>query len=169
MQASGRIENYLAYYLGEGYLKGTLSLNSELLDINELMAALPAEETPEEAPDEPMQIPELPERIDFTFNANAGKILYENFELNNAIATITYKDQVVHFNPLTADMLAGKVDMKGKFDATDKTSAFIDMDFQITRFDIPLAYQSIGMLNRLPLWQIKPAELFQRGSNFGEG
>ena len=162
MQASGRVENYLAYYLGEGYLKGALSLNSELLDINELMAALPADEVPEES-DEPMQIPELPERIDFTFNANAGKILYENFELNNAIATITYKDQVIRFNPLTADMLAGKVNMKGKFDATDKTSAFIDMDFQITRFDIPQAYESIGMLKQVAPVANKTSGTFSTG------
>jgi vacuolar-type H+-ATPase subunit H len=162
MQASGRIENYLAYYLGEGYLMGTLSLNSELLDVNELMAALPADETPEES-DEPMQIPDLPERIDFTFKAKAGKIYYENFELNNAIATITYKDQVVHFNPLTADMLAGKVNMKGKFDATEKTSAFIDMDFQITRFDIPQAYQSIGMLSQVAPVADKTSGTFSTG------
>jgi hypothetical protein len=163
MLASGRIENYLAYYLGQGYLTGTLSLNSELLDINELIAALPAEETPEEAPGKPMQIPDLPERIDFTFNAKAGKILYENFELSNAIASITYKDQVVRFNPLTADMLAGKVDMKGKFDATDKSSALIDMDFQITRFDIPLAYQSIGMLKQVAPVADKTSGTFSTG------
>ncbi|MBE0662808.1 MAG: AsmA family protein [Bacteroidales bacterium] len=147
METSGRIVNYLSYYLGEGYLKGNINLNSETLDLNELIAAMPEEtELPADTLEAAYQIPDLPERIDFTMNARAKKIYYEAYELSNAVANITYKDQVIRFSPLVADMLAGNIEIRGVFDATDKTSGFFDMDFKITKFDIPMAYQSIGML-----------------------
>ncbi len=149
MQIAGRVENYQAYYLGQGYLKGRLNLTSEILDVNELLAALPAGEIEEDTPEEAFHLPDLPENIDFVFAARADEIYYENYELKNATASITYKDQVLRFDPLTADMLAGKVEMRGLLDASDKTAAFIDMDFRISRFDIPLAYEAIGMLQQV--------------------
>jgi hypothetical protein len=147
MKTSGRIENYLSYYLDEGYLKGNLDMNSETLDLNELIAAMPEEaEVPADTLEASFQIPDLPERIDFTINAKANNIYYDSYELSNAVVNIVYKDQVIRFSPLVADMLAGKVEIRGLFDATDKTSGFFDMDFKISNFDIPMAYQSIGML-----------------------
>ncbi len=150
MQLAGKIENYLAYYLGDGILAGNLNLNSSLIDFNELMAALPAESaTTVDTTQSGMQIPDLPERIDFAFNAKAGKILYEKYELKNAMATIYYKDKKIRFEPLRAEMLAGNIEMKGLFDAGDKTSAKIDMDFRISSFDIAQAYSGISMLQQV--------------------
>lgn len=150
MQISGRLENYLAYYLGESYLTGNLNLTSDLLDVNQMLGAMPTDTTAvADTSSLAFQMPDLPEKIDFVFNAKAGKILYDTYELNNAEASIRYKDKIIRFEPLKAEMLAGNIEMKGLFDASSKATPFIDLDFRISSFDIPQAYHNIGMLQQI--------------------
>lgn len=150
MQITGRVDNYLAYYLGEGYLTGNLNLNADILDVNQILGAMPADTTA--IPDTSsmvFQVPDLPEKIDFVLNAKAAKILYDSYDLNNAAATIRYKDKMIRFDPLKAGMLAGNIEMSGLFDARNNTAPFIDLDFRISNFDIPQAYFNIGMLQQV--------------------
>ncbi|MDZ4205433.1 MAG: AsmA-like C-terminal region-containing protein [Bacteroidales bacterium] len=150
IETSGKAENYLAFYLGDEYLKAHLILHSDLLDINELLVAM-SDKTGGKTNADTIghSLPELPERMDIDFSATAGKILFQDYALSNVKANITYKDQVINFSPLSAEMLGGKVDVKGIFDASEKNLSFIDLDFGITRFGISQAYQAIGLLQQV--------------------
>jgi hypothetical protein len=149
MQLAGRVQDYLAYFVNDGTIKGQLDYNGQLLDVNSLMAAL-KEEVDAEAPadEEPFNL-DLPERMDLVFNAKVGKILYEQYQMNNAIAKLHYKDKRITFDPLSADLMEGHMQMKGYLDAVDSENPLVDFDFKIQKFDIPIAYQQIGILQQL--------------------
>lgn len=148
VELTGRLENYLPYYLGEGILRGNLKLQSTLLDMNAMMSALPESEETPEASDSTMSVPELPERIDFAFDGNISKLLFQTYELSQVETRITYKDKKIVFDPLKAQMLGGGILMNGSFEATDTVQAGIDFDMQLTGIDIPSAYQTIGLFSK---------------------
>lgn len=143
--ADGNLENYLGYFLAEGILKGRLKLNSNLIDANELMKLFAMDESAETVEDTTAISPDLPERIDFNLVANADRMLYEKYELENVEAGIQYADKKIHFDPLKAELLGGSLAMNGTFDGVDKDAPLVNMDFSIISFDIPLAYKTIEL------------------------
>jgi uncharacterized protein involved in outer membrane biogenesis len=154
MQLSGRLENYLTYYLGKGILKGSLNMVSNYLDANALLDVFNGngQEVETEivaATDTSAQATELPERIDFTLNATIDSLHYDQYVLKNASAKIQYKNKRLVFDPLLANMMDGKMTMKGYFDGADMANPFIDIDFSIQHFDIPIAYNQIGLMQSI--------------------
>jgi hypothetical protein len=154
IQLSGRVDNYLTYYLGEGVLKGNLDMTSKFLDANVLMDNFENEEQAAETDsisgaDTKAQGIEMPGFIDFTLNARIDSLLYDQYVLRNASAKLIYKDKRLVFDPLEADMMGGKVQMQGFFDGTDKLNPFIDIQFGIQQFDIPTAYSQIGLMQSI--------------------
>ncbi|MBU1009791.1 MAG: AsmA family protein [Bacteroidetes bacterium] len=145
---TGKIENFLGYYLGSLPLVGKVQLKSNLLDVNELMASMSGE--PESAnPSDTTSAPlDLPANIDFTFNGQIEKLLYDSYELNHTKAQLIYRDKVLVFDPLVAEFIGGSVSMKGSFDGKDMQNPLIGFEFNLNDFDIPLAYKTIGMFQK---------------------
>ncbi len=146
---SGRIQDYLPYYLNDDELTGNLRLKSKLLDTNELMSVLQTEGDEEAQPDTATFELNMPERIDFRFNAEIDKLVYEQFELDNASASLHYKNKKLEFAPLSAELIGGTLNMNGSFDGADIENPMIDINFGINKFDIPLAYSQIGIMQQL--------------------
>ncbi len=147
-ELSGRLDDYLAYYLSNGTLKGRIDLKSKLLDASALLKMFDEGEETDGADTVAFSL-ELPKRIDLVVDASAQKLLYEDYELKNAVAKLHYKDQRLVFDPLSAELLGGNMQMKGFFDGADKENPHIDIDFNIKRFDIPVAYNQIGMMQQI--------------------
>lgn len=148
LQITGRLQDYLAYYLADGTLKGNLELKSQMLDANALMKVM---ESPEAVPTETDTADfklELPHRIDFRFSADLDTLLYDTFELTEVQANLHYRNQRLVFDPLTARMLDGRVSLNGYFDGADADRPHIDLRFGIESFSIPMAYQQLGILQR---------------------
>ncbi|PKP52806.1 MAG: hypothetical protein CVT92_06940 [Bacteroidetes bacterium HGW-Bacteroidetes-1] len=145
--ASGTLENYLDYFLGEGTLNGNMQMKSTLIDMNELMKIFGAEAETESIDSSAFSV-DLPERMDLFFSAKADQLIFENYDLKSVEAGIQYKDKIINFNPLSAKLLGGSMSMKGVFDATNNSTPEVAFDFNIKSFEIPLAYQSIGLFQK---------------------
>lgn len=145
---SGKIGDFLPYYLSDGVLKGKLTVNSDLIDVNELMAGMIVDTVPVAQTDTSKMALNLPERIDFSFSALAKKMVYENYVLNQVNANIAYKDQVISLNPLKADLLGGSMKMDGMIDASNQENLPFNFDFAIKDFDIFKSYQTIGLFQK---------------------
>lgn len=142
---SGNLQHYLAYATGNGTLEGKLNLSSEKMDVNELLAHFYASEESTEQADTASFTLDLPERLDLQFNAQIDQLLFEQYDLKAVRATISYADKTLRFDPLKANVFGGELQMAGLLDAVDQTSPLINLDFNISGFDIPMAYQGIGL------------------------
>ncbi|HMM12546.1 MAG TPA: AsmA-like C-terminal region-containing protein [Bacteroidales bacterium] len=143
----GQVSNYLSYLLSDGELKGSLNLNADFIDANELLKSFMSSETSAAVNDTSSFQLELPERLNLSFMANVGRLTYEQYELKDVEAGLRYVDKKLTFNPLNAKLLGGKIQMQGSFDGGNAASPFVDLDFRITDFDIPTSYQTIGLFS----------------------
>ncbi|MDY0076424.1 MAG: AsmA-like C-terminal region-containing protein [Bacteroidales bacterium] len=145
---NGRLDNYLAYYLSDGILVGQLNLKSKKLNVDELMQLMVEEDsaTAEIPADTAAVSAELPERLKLSFAANIDSVLYNPYKLANVTANVDYEQKRLNFNPLSADLLQGKMSMKGSFDAAQAEKPKVNINFVIHNFDIPEAYKTIGLL-----------------------
>ena len=85
LSAKGQLTGYLGYLLRGDKLAGRLYVRSGLLDLNEIMAALPASEEPaavEEQPAEPMQVLVVPKNLDLSLNTELQKILFNKMTVS---------------------------------------------------------------------------------------
>jgi hypothetical protein len=120
MNINGKLQNMLGYYLNDETLKGQLVINSNSMDLNEWMASMSdgatgdANETAaaQNAPaTEASSAPRIPENLDLMFNLNTGRLLYEDYDLQQATAKAEIKDGTLNVNPLAASMFGARVEI----------------------------------------------------------
>ncbi len=143
---SGILHDYLGYLLKDGTVRGDLQLSSAKIDLQEILQYVSGKPTSTSSQDTSITIlPEFPERIELNFSAEIDNLIYENYHLKDITANLHYADKVLSFAPMKADLLGGFVQLSGLFDAVAPESPLINLDFSISGFDIPLAYETIGL------------------------
>ncbi len=140
VQASGKIERYLAYALHDSLLVGSFSVSSTLMDLNEFMTDDAATSTTASAPaasDTSSMSPiELPGNIDFTLNTNFTKMIYDVNEITNVQGGITLRDKIASLNNLRMNVIDGTVTLTGKYNAQNLKAPKMDFLFDIQNLDI---------------------------------
>lgn len=141
-EVSGKLSNYIAYALDQNAkLVGSLTLNSQLLDINEMMGEESTAENP--ADTTAMELVIIPKNIDFTFDANAQTIIYDNFTLKNAQGQIRILDGILSLDPMQFDMLGGSINMAGNYDTQDEDEPKFNFTLGVSQLSIPETFKSV--------------------------
>lgn len=120
--ATGSLTNYWGYLLHDKVLSGRLDVNSQLLDLNELMAAMSedeqteqeeAEQSQEQVASEPLSVIEVPKNLDLALDCKFSKVLYDKMVIDNLAGAATVRGGVLSLDNLGMNM----------FDGTAKASA----------------------------------------------
>ena len=132
MDIRGKLQNMLGYYLNDETLKGQLVINSKSIDLNEWMSAMSANEAPAAKEGEKSdgkgtegtsaaantadntsasESPRIPDNLDLMFNMNAGRLIYEDYDLQQATAKAEIKDGILNINPLAASIFGARVEI----------------------------------------------------------
>lgn len=146
--ASGSIDNLLSYYFKDELLKGSFSITSNLLDLNELMTGT-ATSTSAPPDTASMSVITLPENIDFNLNASIGKILYDNLSIENLKGTVTLRDQILNMKNLTFNLLDGGVKMSGKYATPNPDKPDFIYTLSLTNFDIQRTAETFNTVKKL--------------------
>ena len=153
INASGRIDNFLAYVFRDETIKGTFNLNSNYFNLDELMAEDPAASsataTPSTTADTASGIVLVPTNIDFVLNSNFKKIDYDNMPIDNLKGTLTVKDGAVNFKETTFNILGGGIKIDGSYDTKNTNNPTANMDFAINNMDIPTAFKTFNTMEKL--------------------
>jgi uncharacterized protein involved in outer membrane biogenesis len=139
IQANGRMDNYLQWWLKDSTLVGTFNLNSNLFDLNELMgpsAAAGASAQPAAADTAAMSVMEVPEHVDFRLNAAVKQVLYEKMTLANAKGSLHVHDERVDLEDLFFNLFDGSVNMNGSYSTKDKAHPKFDLAYDVKGLDI---------------------------------
>ena len=122
MNINGKLQNMLGYYLNDETLKGQLVINSNSMDLNEWMASMTdgatgdANETAavQNAPaTEASSAPRIPENLGLMFNMNVGRLLYEDYDMQQATAKAVVKEGALTIDPLAASIFGARVELAG--------------------------------------------------------
>jgi hypothetical protein len=132
MSLNGKLQNMLGYYLNDETLKGQLVINSKSIDLNECMSAMSTDEVPAANEGEKSdgkggdgttaeansasntaasESPRIPDNLDLMFNMNAGRLIYEDYDMQQVTAKAEIKDGILNVNPLAASIFGARVEI----------------------------------------------------------
>ncbi|MGC6414459.1 MAG: AsmA-like C-terminal region-containing protein [Bacteroidia bacterium] len=164
LSMTGKIQNALGFYLNGETLHGRLSVNSNKIDMNEI---LPSGESTidssasKEANSE-IAAPEVPKNIDFVFTANAKKVTYDKYSLENCEMKVSVQNGKISINPIKANLcgsefslkeaeyayeMGGKPGFKGVIGFNNISAQDISENISITQKFAPIVESITGILN----------------------
>jgi len=153
---NGMLENFIPYVFKGSTVSGNLSLKSNNIDLNELMAkkdpaGTPAEkqaERPAES-DTPLSVIEVPKNIDFLANVKIGRLLFGKLNITDTAGAVSVKDGKLRMRNLSMNMLEGTVRLAGEYDTADIKVPRINFDADIGKVDVASALSSFDILGKI--------------------
>jgi hypothetical protein len=113
---SGSVSNYIGYVFGKNeLLTGSMTFNSNLLDLNEFMTD--TEEAP--ATEGSYGIIPVPDNIDFLLKSSIKTVKMMDFNITNASGDILVKDGVANLSGLKFNLLGGTFAVNGSYNTKD--------------------------------------------------
>lgn len=115
LKANGQLSNFLGWWLREDTLAGRLYINSELLDLNELMGIAPTDESTTEqepAAEEPateMAAFEIPKNLDLTLQTSVKRILFQKMTLSDFTGNVSVDKGTASLSKLAMQALGGSI------------------------------------------------------------
>lgn len=137
LHASGRVDNYLQWWLKDSTLAGNFNVTSNKFDLNELMGpATAADPTAASADTSQLSVIEVPKNIDFRMTAAVKEVIYDKMKLTNCKGGLHVHDQRVEMKELFFNLFNGSATMNGAYDTRDPARPTIDLDYDVRDFDI---------------------------------
>ena len=150
IRMNGKIEDFMQYIFKDSLIKGNFALNSNMIDLNELMG--PSDTTaaaPAAADTAAMTVIEVPKNIDFVLNSSIGKVVYDKLDIANVVGGIVVRNARVSMENLKMDMLDGNMVMSGFYDTKNTRKPAINFDLNISNFDIQKTFTAFNSVQKL--------------------
>ena len=148
LRIKGSLDNFIAYAIKNETLKGTLEINSSLLDLNELMGE---EQKNEEKKSDTatLRAIKIPGNIDFSATFSAGTILYEKMILNNFKGKMSIKEEKVNLENIDLQALDGSMHVNGLYDSHDLNAPKINFGLEVKDLDIQKTIKTFNTVSKL--------------------
>ena len=148
--AKGQIDNLFAYMLRDELLKGSFTLNSNYMNVNEFLSEdTEVKKEPSPSDSIPMQAFEVPSNIDFVFNSNINTMVYDNLKLSKVGGRIILKESQMFFENLGLNLLGGSMSLNGIYDSKNPKFPFSNIDFGVRSLDIIQTFNTFDMVKKL--------------------
>lgn len=145
IQATGRLENFIPYFLKNQTLKGQLSLKSNFFNANDFMN----DEENEGVTSESSENFVVPENVNFTVNADMAKVLYEQVTFTNLNGLITVKDGTVNMQNVSANALGGTAKVTGSYStARDPNNPEVTLAANINKASFAETFKSVESIQK---------------------
>jgi vacuolar-type H+-ATPase subunit H len=151
VKANGRIDNFMQYIFKDSLIKGSFNVQSNLMDLNQLMSSSGSTATaqPAAADTAAMGVAEVPGNIDFNLNANFAKVLYDNLTIDNMVGNIVVRQKKVDMTDLKLGLLGGNVLMNGYYETTNPKKPTVNMNFKVDNFDIQKTFAAFNTVQKI--------------------
>jgi uncharacterized protein involved in outer membrane biogenesis len=163
--ATGSLTNYWGYLLHDKTLNGKLTINSQLLDLNELMAAMSEDEQAEqeksaevspEAESQPMAAIEVPKNLDLMLDCKLAKVLYGKMVIDNLAGAASVRDGVLSLDNLGMNMFDGTAKASASYSTANSDSprlrlnaTFNQASFKTTAAQVEMIEKMVPLFNRI--------------------
>ncbi len=160
LSATGSLSDYIGYFLRGDTLKGSLKLNSKLLDVNELLAMMPADDGEAAADggtaaanggaDEPMAVVEVPKNLKLSLAVDMSEILFRQMTLRNFVGRMGVADGTVSIDKLAVDAFGGKMSASGRYStAENPESPKLDLVLDIDKAKFGETFRQLDMVRQI--------------------
>ena len=160
LSATGRLTGYLGYLLRGAPLSGRLYVKSDLLDLNELLAMLPASEDADSGADPEQKAapspageaaaPEIPRNLDLAFKADLHKVLLQGMTIDDFTGEIRAADGALTLQRLAMGLFGGKVAASGRYaTAADPQRPALDLKAEFAGASFRRTFEELDMVRKL--------------------
>lgn len=147
--ATGTLDNFMAYAFGKGDLLGSVNLRSSKFDANEWLQKDEKAATSKVADTAKTEYFKVPAHIDFTANSQIGKLMYEKLVLENVAGQIVIKDEAINLNNLFANIFGGSANISARYNTKDLDNPEVTFSYDIKNFDIQKTYKGVEMSEKM--------------------
>lgn len=142
---SGRLEDYLGYFLSDGVLKGDFALNANQLVVGDFQSP----EAPVAEGEAPVSESfKIPANIDLTVRGQAATVMYDNLPLREVSGTLLVRDQSLLLQNVRSRTLDGALALNGELNTRSGKPEF-RMDLGVDGFRIREALETIDLFRTL--------------------
>ena len=142
---SGRLEDYLGYFLSDGLLRGEVSLSANQLVVGDFQSP----EAPASEGEAPVsEAFRIPANIDLAVQGRAATVMYDNLPLREVSGTLLVRDQSLLLQNVRSQMLDGALALNGELNTRSGKPEF-RMDLGVDGFRIREALEAIDLFRTL--------------------
>ena len=161
LQANGQLSGYLGYLLRGEELSGRLYVKSNLLDLNEIMAALPggesddaaaAEETPDDAVQSDTTATALvvPRNLRLSLNTELKKVLFEKMTIENISGEMSMADGTLSLDGLSLGIFGGRASASASYStAADPARPALKLKADFANASFQRTFEELEMVQQL--------------------
>ncbi|MBQ9138531.1 MAG: AsmA family protein [Alistipes sp.] len=164
ISAKGSLTNYWGYLLHDKTLSGNLSVNSTLLDLNEIMASMAEDEEQteqtenteqtEEGADEPMTVIEVPKNLDLALSCKFDKVLYDKMVIDNLAGAATVRGGELSLNNLIMNMFDGAAKASALYSTADVSNPRLRLNANFSEASFKTTAAQVEMITKMvPLFE----------------
>jgi len=163
LSANGQLTNYLGYLLRDDKLTGRLYVNSELLNLNQLMESISSEEespTEEAAPETPTEeeaptgVIVVPENLDLSLSTNLKKILFQQMTISDVEGGMSIRGGELSLNKLALGLFGGQATASGCYSTKHPAEPTFAMDLGLKQASFQETFRQLEMVQKLvPLFE----------------
>lgn len=167
LSATGQLTGYLGYLMRGEQLAGRLYVKSDLLDLNEIRAAVPAdaeaesadaEKPAEEAAAAPAQAIVVPKNLNLSLNAELKKVLLEKMVITDIAGEMSVAGGTLSLDRLGLQLFGGKASASGRYStAADPAHPTLSLAASIAKASFPRTFEEIEAVRQL-------APIFEKAS-----
>ena len=153
LSANGQLTNYIGYLLRGDMLSGRLYVKSELLDLNEIMDAMPASSEPAEGEAvaaEPMRAVEVPRNLNLSLNTDLRKVLFGKMTVSDISGEMSVANGALSLNRLGLGVFGGRATASGSYStAADPAKPALKLNANIAGASFQRSFEELEMVQKL--------------------
>ena len=152
IEASGRLDNMVSYALKDTTLRGSFSLTSDMLDLNQLSTLMAGDSIPEDAgattgDTAAMTAVVVPTNLDIRLSTKAKKIVYSDLDLNDLEGELLIRNGVITLKDVTTKTMGGEIGLSGSYKGVEGEAPHVEMRVDLTKLPFANAFSQLSMLN----------------------
>ena len=155
LAANGQLTGYLGYLMNGDPLSGRLYVKSDLLDLNEIRAAVPTSGEPEaeaekSASSGPVQAIVVPKNLDLSLNTDLKKVLFDKMTLTDISGEMHVAGGRLSLDKLALQLFGGKAALSGSYStAEDPSRPSLSLAASITKATFARTFEEAVAVQQL--------------------
>lgn len=146
---NGYLTNVINYVVKGDTLKGIFDLESPYMDVDEFMMFSNNKANQSSASSTGTGVVQVPNNINLTFNANANKVKYSEYNLESLLGKLIVNNGAITLEDTKFNLIGTKVSMNGNYKPIGYRSALFDYQISASEFDIQRAYHEITLFREM--------------------
>jgi hypothetical protein len=149
-QASGEVNNLLAYMFKNAPLDGKLAVKADEVNLDKWMGTT-SSATTASATDTANAVPfAVPANLDLGLQAQVDKVHYDKLDLSNLSGNLLIKDETVTMQQIKGNALQGSMEVNGSYSTKQsKHNPDINLSYDVQNLDVQQTFNAFNTVQKL--------------------